>query len=273
MRKLLAAAVLVCVATQSVAAPPERVTFEGADGKQIAGYVLKPAGDGPFPALVLAHGCGGLFNAKGEIRARDRDWGDRLVAAGFAVVYPDSFNPRGVRSVCTERKPVITPAGRALDVRGAVRWLKTQSFADPDRIAILGWSNGGSTVLRFASRPAATEVKAVVAFYPGCNALFRRGSWTSRVPLRIFIGAADDWTPAEPCRALADKAGDNVRIEVFPDAHHGFDSPGARLRTVKGVAFSANGTGTVHTGTNEPARQAAIAATMKFLAERLARSP
>jgi dienelactone hydrolase len=94
MRALIAA-FMVIGAMQAALAAPERVEFPSADGTRIVGLVFKPAGAGPFPALVLLHGCGGLFNQSGELTRRESDWADRLVAAGYAVVFPDSFNRRG----------------------------------------------------------------------------------------------------------------------------------------------------------------------------------
>lgn len=249
----------------------EKVTFPSADGTRIAGYVLKPQGAGPFPTLVLLHGCGGLFNRRGEMPSRERDWSARFVAAGYAVIFPDSFNPRGFRSVCSESDREINPAGRARDVAGTVAWLKMQSFVAKDSIAVVGWSNGGSTVLRYVPQSAVADVVAAIAFYPGCSALAKRGGWSSRVPLLILMGAEDDWTPAEPCRRLVAAAGGPTRIETYPGAYHGFDSPDSKLRTRKGMAFSVNGTGVVHVGTHPGARQQAIAATAKFLGEHLAK--
>jgi dienelactone hydrolase len=43
----------------------------------------------------------------------------------------------------------------------------------------------------------------------------------------ILIGEKDDWTPAEPCRKLAEGARDAgypVAIKIYPGAHHSFDS-------------------------------------------------
>jgi dienelactone hydrolase len=267
--RALAAVVLLVAATQVAAAAPERVTFKSGDGTPLAGYLLKPRGSGPFPALVLLHGCGGLFSRTGELAKRETDWAQRFVAAGYAVMFPDSFNPRGFASVCTERKRGINPTGRARDTAGAVRWLKAQPFIASGRIAVIGWSNGGSTVLNYVAGTAAGDVAGAIAFYPGCSTLLKRGDWASRVPLTILIGADDDWTPAAPCRQLVAAAGEKVRIETYPGAYHGFDSPDSKVRTRKGVAFSASGTGIVHVGTNRPARQAAIGTTMKFLSERL----
>ena len=46
-------------------------------------------------------------------------------------------------------------------------------------------------------------------------------------PLLILIGDQDDWTPAEPCRRLAEaaqQAGYPVTIKIYPGAYHSFDS-------------------------------------------------
>lgn len=262
-----AAALCLALATPAFAAP-EQVSFASADGTQLKAVVVKPQGAGPFPAVVMLHGCGGLFNSRGELTTRERDWIERFTGAGYAVMLPDSFNPRGFATVCTVGDRDINPAGRARDTVGAVSWLKTQDFVAPGRIAVVGWSNGGSTVLRYVARREAEAVKGAIAFYPGCTSILKRGGWQSRVPLEILMGSEDDWTPADPCAKLAATAA-NVRYEAFPGAYHGFDAPDSKLRTRKGVAFSANGTGIVHVGTHEPSRRAAIAAVMKFLRERL----
>jgi dienelactone hydrolase len=218
---------------------------------------------------VALHGCGGLGRKRGELNKRHADWGERLVQAGYLVVFPDSFNPRGVRSVCSASDRVVTPAGRAADAIGAAQWLAAQSFVDKTRIGALGWSNGGSTVLRLvAHRKATPAFAAAVAFYPGCRALLARSQWEARIPLLVQIGEADDWTPAAPCKELAAKHKD-IRITVYPEAHHDFDAPDLPVRERRGVAFSADGTGVVHVGTNEPARRAAIDSTMKFFAEQM----
>ena len=253
--------------------PSSNVSFPSAnkDATALDGYLLRPAGAGPFPAIVALHGCSGLWGRQdGELSKRHADWGERLVQAGYLVLFPDSFNPRGVRSVCSSTARVVRLAGRADDAIGAAQWLAEQSFVDKTRIAALGWSNGGSTVLRLvAHRHAKPMFAAAVAFYPGCSVLFTRNRWQPRFPLLIQIGEADDWTPAAPCKELASWFKGSIRIEVYPDAHHDFDAPDTPVRERRGVAFSASGTGVVHVGTNEPARRAAIDSTMKFFAEHM----
>ena len=154
------------------------------DATALDGYLLRPAGAGPFPAIVALHGCSGLWGRQdGELSKRHADWGERFVQAGYLVLFPDSFNPRGVRSVCSSTARVVRLAGRADDAIGAAQWLAEQSFVDKTRIAALGWSNGGSTVLRLvAHRHAKPMFAAAVAFYPGCSVLFTRNRWQPRFP-------------------------------------------------------------------------------------------
>src|SRR5258706_5037948 len=65
----------------------------------VQGYVLKPAGDGPFPAVVVLHGCAGLGTLF-DPHLRANAWPDMLVSWGYAVLIVDSYTPRGIRDTC-----------------------------------------------------------------------------------------------------------------------------------------------------------------------------
>ncbi len=271
--RFLAAATLAGLflgTSQAKAVEPEKVTFPSNDAQAtpLTGYLYKPAGAGPFPAVVAVHGCGGLFTVSGKIQSRNVDWADRWTAAGIAVLFPDSFNPRGFTQVCTlkqaERK--VVPFGRSFDASGAADWLANQSFIDKGRLGLVGWSHGGSTTLwtvRQGGEPKSSEFKTAIAFYPGCRVPFERESWKPRLPLKILVGAADDWTPAEPCRALSKKH--NVPLVEYAGAYHAFDSPNSPVRLLKGLGMTPNGTGEAHIGTDPAARAAAIDEVMKTL--------
>ena len=94
---VVAATMLLASAGIAFAAEPEKITFSSnnAEATPLTGYLYRPAGPGPFPAVVALHGCNGLFARNGRIQSRNADWADRLNEAGIAVLYPDSFNPRG----------------------------------------------------------------------------------------------------------------------------------------------------------------------------------
>jgi len=261
----------IAVAASTVA--QEHVRFPSLDADltkgpptELDGYLFRPAGEGPFPAVVALHGCGGLFAANGRrINARHRDWAERLTGLGYVVLFPDSLNPRGIAQVCTKRDPPVWPGThRVRDAYAALGFLSRQRFVRPDRVAVMGWSHGGSTTLWVASRAAERRVKDLpgrfriaVAFYPGCMDADRR-QWRAAIPVQILAGEADDWTPASTCRALAERtraAGDPVEFIAYPDAPHGFDAPN-QPRTVRQGVFTPSGTATV--GTEPRARADAI---------------
>ena len=242
----------------------DRVAFPSRDGTALAGLLAKPAGPGPFPAIVAMHGCAGLWTGSGQVSAREADWSQRLVEAGYAVLLPDSFRPRGLGALCNDRDRSLTPRERALDALGAADWLSSQSFVAKGRIGLLGWSNGGSTVLHVAGSPEARAFHAIVAFYPGCRLILKAG-WRAQAPTTILHGLADDWTPAAPCEALAGQGG--ASFIGYAGAFHNFDHPNLPLRERK-AAFSQRPDGLVTIGTNLPAREQAIARTMAILAGR-----
>jgi dienelactone hydrolase len=286
------------LAVERVEIPPPHQT-SGLKPATLIGYVLRPATQtaphagtaseaqapkihGPaiqMPAIIALHGCGGLFRPNGELTRLTRDWAERWVRAGYVVVFPDSFGSRGLGPQCTVVDRKIVPRHRADDVNAVALWLARQPFVDARRMALVGWSNGGSTVLsalrpngqpvgvdptlKSGSEPG-IEFKTAIAFYPGCRGFLAATTWVPRVPLTILIGSIDDWTPAEPCVALQSRA--NVRTIVYPDAYHGFDAPDVAVRVRTGLKYSVGGDGLAHVGTNPVARAAAIDEVMARLA-------
>lgn len=230
--------------------------------------------NGPRPVVIALHGCGGNMRADGSrLTARVPDWTARFLAAGYAVLWPDSFGSRGLGPQCGVANRDINPTIRARDALAAKDWIGAQSNIDTARIALIGWSHGGSTVLRTVStmvKPPLREFTTAIAFYPGCRPLAEREArdrqpWATRMPLTILMGGADDWTPPEPCRTLG--ARKDVRYVEYPDAYHDFDAPNAPIRVRTGLAFTANNSGQAHVGTHPVARAAAIEEVMRVLAD------
>lgn len=287
MIRLLAALLLIAgpAAAQTQPAPPDGavlVRFASTDGDlrggaptQLAGYLYRPNGPGPFPAVVALHGCSGLFVRNDAMGARQVDWARRFVALGYAVLLPDSFTPRGLRTLCplTER-PVSPWRERARDAYGALVWLQAQPFVRADQVALLGWSHGGNTVLaaidavRDRRGGARAEFAIAIAFYPGCLTVTTQ-AWRPRVPLLLLVGDADNWTPAAPCEPLRGQP--RIDLVVYPGAHHDFDHPNQPVTTLRRMAFSADGSGNVVIGTHPAARADAIARVETALARAFAR--
>lgn len=226
------------------------------------------------PALVLLHGCGGPHGHDGRLSERMRDYAALLNARGAHALVLDSLTPRGERELCTQKAGTrrVTQANRRLDALAALAWLSRQADVDPQRLGLLGWSNGGSTVLAAINTRhpavAAARVKAAfaVAFYPGCEAELKRG-FESRTPLLLLVGEADDWTPAGPCHELARAAqGPRPELENYANAHHGFDAR-APVRLRKDVPNGVKPGQGVHVGGDAAAREASRQRLLQFLAK------
>ncbi len=283
---LLAGSILPAAAQQRVSFPSTDADLAGGKPTTITGWLYRPRGDGPFPAVVGMHGCGGLVLHRGRHRGEPQptfaDWGERLAAAGYIVLLPDSYGPRGIDEICSVKDRGTLSRARPRDAYGALAWLQAQPFVVPGRVALIGWSHGGGTVMRTAdarseARPASLphgDFGAAVAFYPGCPDPKKGKSgrnWRSAIPLLVLIGEAEDWVPAAPCRNLGEAAaarGDrNITVHLYPGAYHAFDSatPGVRVRT--GLATAPGGQ--AHLGQNPEARADALVRVPAFLRSRL----
>lgn len=245
MTRRLLAACLLLVAAALVRAEPLRVAIP-ADGLSsspapLVGYLFEPATPGPHPAVVMLHGCGGAYTRDGALNARHRMWGEFLAAHGRVALMLDSFSSRGVAQLCTQKfaERSLKEADRVGDAYAALAFLRARSEVDATRVALLGWSHGGGSVLATITRPPAQGpgFERAVAFYPGCTARAKRpASFEPYAPLLLLIGEADDWTPAAPCRVLADAVrarGGAMEIVTYPGTYHDFDNPGLTRQRVR----------------------------------------
>ena len=256
----------------AIAGGPEPIEFR--DGEvTLKATIYRPDGNGPFPAIIGMHDCAGLMNATGAVAVKYRDWAQLLVKAGFVVLYPESYSSRGLGSQCASRnRPVRPDHERVADANAARRWLEQQPDVQADHISLLGWSNGGNSVLWTVRPPPIREDKAdfrsAVALYPACGRLSST-AWSARVPTLILIGALDDVASPQECeRMVAGAKGRSARaaIVVYPGAFHDFDHPNRPVQVRGDYAFSSDGTGRIHTGTNAAARADSLKRVPQWLA-------
>ncbi|MEI6803112.1 MAG: dienelactone hydrolase family protein [Burkholderiales bacterium] len=266
----LALTFALCAAQERVLLPSQD-THHGA-AVLLPAYWFASAQASAAPAMVLLHGCGGVADGQGRLSSRTRDMATRLQAMGVAVLVPDSFTPRGQTELCTQRvgARTIDQTQRRRDALGALQWLAAQPGVDATRLGLLGWSNGGSTVLAASNqrhpevRASATQASLAVAFYPGCEAELQRG-YASAGPLLLLVGGADDWTAPGPCVALAQRASaPQPQIEVYADAYHGFDTS-APVRLRRDVPNGVHPGAGVHVGGNPQARSASAERLEQFV--------
>jgi dienelactone hydrolase len=176
-----------------------------------------PSGAGPFPAVILLHGCGG-------VGPHIKDWAVWFRHEGYAALVLDSFGGRGLKRLCGG-SAALTGRMRAPDVYAAARYLKTLPQIDGKRIAAIGYSHGGWTLMWALATEAQypdVDIRAFIMFYPTCT------GWKTlpgTTPVLMLLGGKDDWTPAAPCEALARTRG-HIKAIVYRDAYHAFDSAG-----------------------------------------------
>jgi len=117
-------------------------------------------GPGPYPAVVVLHGSGGMWSndliASGPSNQFE-DWGEVLADLGYVCLITDSYNPRGIPGGFSGRRPSYDPAvddalcspnyERPKDVVAALEYLATRADVDVTRTALLGFSHGAQTGL------------------------------------------------------------------------------------------------------------------------------
>lgn len=229
---------------------------EVAPGQPLVGELYRPPGENRLPGIVLLHGCDGRLSAAAEQREAQK-----LVALGYAVLAVDSFTPRGVRHRCAQE--FGPPVDRVMDAYGALQYLAGRPDIDPDRVAVMGYSQGAMVAISAVKRGSVETLfdrhfRAAVGYYPGCD------NTEVAAPTLILIGALDEWTPARNCREMiASQSGTGAPVELFvyPGAFHAFNFP--RDRPLESYGH--------HIEYNEAADRAAWSETTRFLRGYLAR--
>ena len=201
--------------------------------KAISGALFKPAGAGPFPAVVYMIGCSGLNPP--PIQAQLKSDIDHMLAKGMAILVVDSFTPRNEpEGICANLNG--EKAGQYFvrggnDALAAVAVVKAMPDIDAKRIFLVGFSFGAISALQaIESKNAASQnvgVAGVVAYYPFCY-----DGVDPSVRTLVLIGENDDWTPAAKCQAVTGKT--NFELVVYPGATHVFNMPSEKPLDVLG---------------------------------------
>lgn len=208
------------------------VTFAAETGDAIGAFTnivnkaFKPAGEGPFPAAVVMHTCGGVRNP--HIRQHAQE----LLQAGYVVLVVDSYGPRGFE-FCT-RFP--NPSTGIADAYAALAFLHTKPFIDKARVYQVGYSWGAMISTLLASPQSAAlagsdaRFAGTVANYSACS--FRTMQLVykdSDKPFLLLMGAEDKEVPSNSCFPMLDslkQAGVPVEWHMYPGASHGWDKRG-----------------------------------------------
>ncbi|MFZ1083075.1 MAG: alpha/beta fold hydrolase, partial [Candidatus Kryptoniota bacterium] len=119
----------------------EEVSFENeTTGMKYAGTLTLPDSGGPFPAVILITGSG-AHNRNEEVFGHKPFLviADYLTRRGIAVLRVDD---RGIGG-STGKKSAVTSADHAKDVIAEIEFLKSRCDIDPNKIGLIGHSEGG----------------------------------------------------------------------------------------------------------------------------------
>ncbi len=176
------------------------------------------------PAVVLMHGSNGPNKS---VKA----WADYLNGIGVATFTLDYFTGRGIQKTMEDQSQIgqIVPA---IDALLALRLLASHPFIDAQRIAVMGFSKGGTSaqVASFKvmnelvlGKESPLQFAGHLAFYGGCAA----AAQTTGAPILMLVGEAEDYIPLANCRhayKVMKMKGANIQLVTYPGAYHGFDT-------------------------------------------------
>jgi len=244
-KKILSLLLLfTCAKGISVAqSKPEEVVFPSG-GQELHGFLWKPEGLGPFPAIVWNHGSEKLPGSQPHLA--------RFYTAHSYVFFIPHRRGQGrspgdyIQDLVAQAPPherarrmVELQEAEVDDVVAGLTYLKSQPFVDPTRIGISGCSYGGIQTLLSGERDLG--VRALVPFAPGAMA------WEQNPPLRdrlihavdlvkapvFLIQAKNDYNlaPSQVLSKEASKKHKNFQSKIYPafgrthqDGHWGFCS-------------------------------------------------
>ena len=145
---------------------PSSATSKPDGFRSLMDGLFKPEGNGPFPALVVLHDCGGVANYLQTLATR-------ALSEGYVVFIPNSM--RGARSNCF-RAPPVRAGRRVKDALDAAKNVAALPYVNPQRIFAIGFSQGGtfsnlivSKSVAAALSPGGARFAAAVSNYPACK--------------------------------------------------------------------------------------------------------
>lgn len=267
----------------------EEATWTSIDGRAdfaIPAFVAIPQGQGPYPAIVVLHGCGGLLSDGNSenLATHFYDWVEFGRRNKVVMIFPDSFTPRNITEFCGVAPPndaICSPAyERPKDVADVLLWMSKQNYIDKSRLGLMGFSHGGSTAIssivdtdfvtldeRSVSNngvtyqvdgpvemPAKITFKAAVAFYPGAGFYgYYKEDYLPRLPLLIHAASLDPLYTSGSTDELVQTAEQNGATESSKN--------NVKLYVYEGASHSFDGS---NTGANGVASQLAKERTIEW---------
>jgi carboxymethylenebutenolidase len=192
----------------------EMVTFPN-DSTDVSGYISRPEGSRPFPAVIVIQEWWGLV-------PHIKDVADRFAAEGFLALAPDLYHGQ----VATEPDGAMQLARSMAwesalhDLKASAKWLKSLPEAS-GKLGCVGFCMGGGLSYRFAAHSEAPD--AAVIFYGSSPNQIEEAKSVSAPVLGLYGETDARITGNAPALAEAmQAAGKSFEYHVYPGAAHAF---------------------------------------------------
>lgn len=258
MRAGVAGMLLGALAGTADAAEPQLVSFRSGD-LELRGFIFKPEGTGPFPAVLYNHGSEKLPGSKPQI-------GNYFASHGYVMFVPhrrgQGRSPGGY--IMDQLKGAGTMRGQLLvrlhdqqqdDVAAALLFLRSLPYVDGGNIAVTGCSFGGVQTLLTAEkdlglRAAIPFAAAAMTWRESTEIQARLITAVKQAKVPVFLIQAENDYDLSPTRELSramEQAGKAYKAKIYPpygetnaDGHGGFCGQGVSVWGDDVLAFIAS---------------------------------
>lgn len=186
------------------------------NGQRVGAYLAKPAGAGPFPAVVVIQEWWGLDE-------HIKDVSERYTREGYISLAPDLYHGKVTKDP-NEAGKLMTALDReeaVKDLLGTVEHLKAMKEVRADRIGATGFCMGGSYALLLPCRTK--DIRAAAPYYGEIPAEATLN--TLACPILYIYGDADFWITQDEVKRLEDtlkKLKKPGEVKIYPGAPHAF---------------------------------------------------
>jgi carboxymethylenebutenolidase len=203
-------------AAEAASGMGEMVTYPDRDGEELMGYLARPAGDEPMPAVVVIQEWWGVDD-------HIKDVTDRFAAAGYVALAPDLYKGAVATEPDEARKLVmeLDMVEAVAEIQQGIEFLLGQDYVSGETVGVIGFCMGGGLVLQTAV--ASDKVGAAIPFYG--TLLTPEEAAQVKAPVQAHYGTEDRFDLAaleEMGQIIEEEAGHPSEVYVYEGAPHAF---------------------------------------------------
>jgi carboxymethylenebutenolidase len=188
------------------------------DSKTYTLFMARPAGEGPFPGILLLHDCWGLTDGV-------KQQAERLSGKGYVVLAIDLYDGHIARNADEAHKLMQTiQKDQARDTPSiALQFLTSHKLCKGKKVAVVGWCLGADSALKTPTN--AVHPAATVLCYGASPARVDDVLRLRSPILAIWGGANTERDVAAFDKVVKNANKTDVEKLIYPKARHGFMNP------------------------------------------------